>query len=95
MDKGGDKCAACPVAPLGSTLTPQLVGRGWRGEAAVCGQAESGPNPRQGATLAPADLADWAEFLSAPPSATRHYSLLAFIPKQGVTLGAAAASRAF
>lgn len=79
-----------PRGPLGvHTVTPQLVGPSWSGEAAVCGPAESGPNPRQGATLAPADLADWAEFASAPPSATRHYSSLAFIPKQGVTLGAA------
>lgn len=60
---------------------------GWG--AAVCGPAESGPNPGQGATLAFADLADWAECASASPSATRHYSWLAFIPRQGVTLGAA------
>ena len=79
----------------GPHLLPSWLGGVGGGEAAVCGPAESGPNPRQGATLAPADLADWAEFLSAPPSATRHYSLLAFIPKQGVTLGAAAASCMF
>ena len=38
-----------PRGPLGvHTLTPQLVGPSWSGEAAVCGPAESGPNPGKG-----------------------------------------------
>lgn len=74
-----------PCGPLGGLLLPSPAGWG----AAVCGPAESGPHPGQGATEALADLADGAENASASPPATRHYSWLAFIPKQGATSGAA------
>lgn len=58
---------------------------GWG--AVVCGPAESGPDPGKGATVAPAGSADGAE--NAAPPATRHYSWLARIPKQGVAHRAA------
>lgn len=50
----------------------------------MCRPAESGPNPGPGATVAHADGGG-----KAPPYMTCHYSWLAFIPKQGVTCGAA------
>lgn len=86
MDKEGiavRELVSC--GPFGVHLTPQLVGAGLEGEGCCVWTSRSRAlTPRQGATLAPADLADWAEFFVCTSLRNPLTLLLAFIPKQGV-----------